>query len=68
MKLNSVAVSERSVEVLFARGCDCPTITDEISRTLDEIVIMPRLQCPLCSEYYQLVTTIVHTGENNSLE
>lgn len=64
----SVAISERSVEAIFARGCDCPTITNEVSRTLDEIIEKPTLQCPLCKELYVLVSTLLHVNEKNLLD
>ena len=61
----SVVISERSVELFFGRACACDKSSEDLSRTIDEVVYEGAPVCLYCETPYQLVSTLLHTGEKN---
>lgn len=60
---DSLSVNERSIEVIFGKGCGCEETTDEVSRTLDE-VLEEIPTCPTCLERFRPVSTLLHKSFN----
>lgn len=56
----TIRVHDRSVEVVFGRGCNCDLVVDEVSRTLDELLYNePVPKCPICETQFETVTVVV---------
>lgn len=57
----SVAVSDRSVVIEYARTCECYECADEVARTLDEIAEVGGPLCPRCGHNFMHTSVEVIT-------
>ena len=64
-----IATTEESLEIVFGRGCNCDMCTDELSRTLGELLDNEKVPvCPVCETRFEMVSIVNFVYRNKLLE